>query len=248
MVEGNGAITLGASLRALRLGAGESLEQMARATCISGQYLKALEADDLSELPAPVFVKGFIRAYCDFVGAPADEPLTLYQRALGGAPAPSPRRMATRTRASWMSHPMVVSGALMALFGGGLLVLSLTVNRSPTPAPGGAPGVPAPPATPSPAPALVGPTREAEAATPQRLVVTALEPTWVRVQTDDGQVAEELLPPGATREWTSRTRFLLTVGNAGGVRVELNGRRLPALGAPGTVIHRLSLPEPPAGS
>jgi len=68
------------------------------------------------------------------------------------------------------------------------------------------------------------------------------------VQTDDGQVAEEMLAAGATREWTSGKRFLLTVGNAGGVTVELNGRPLPSLGARGAVIRRLSLPEGQGGS
>jgi cytoskeletal protein RodZ len=250
MVEGDGTMSLGAALRALRLGTGQSLEDMARATRISAQYLKALEADDLAELPAPVFVKGFIRAYCGFLGAAADEPLARYQRILGGdVPTAKPVAL-TGPRASWLSHPLVVSGALMAIFGGGLIVLGLTVNRAPAPAP----EVAVPATAPAPEPAetpgspLVAPTREAEAAAPQRLRVTAVDTTWIRVRTDDGRVAEELLPPGATREWTSQTRFVLTVGNAGGVRVELNGRPLPALGAPGTVIHRLSLPEPPAGS
>ena len=63
------------------------------------------------------------------------------------------------------------------------------------------------------------------------------------MQTDDGRVAEELLPPGATREWTSNKRFVLTVGNAGGIELELNGRPLAPLGAKGAVIQRLELPE-----
>jgi cytoskeletal protein RodZ len=223
---------------------------MAQATRISAQYLKALEGDALAELPAPVFVKGFIRAYCGFLGVSADDALARYRGAIGGdAPAATATR-STRTRSSWVSHPVVVSGALMAIFGGALVALGLTINRGPTPAPEVTTpaAAPAPPPAQSPGPGLVTPTREAEAASPQRLVVRAIEPTWIRVQTDDGRVAEELLPPGATREWISQTRFVLTVGNAGGVQVELNGRPLPALGARGSVIHRLSLPRPPAGS
>jgi len=70
----------------------------------------------------------------------------------------------------------------------------------------------------------------------------AIEPTWVRVQIDDGQIAEELLPTGAVREWTAARRFVLTVGNAGGLEVDFNGRRIPPLGARGAVIQRLVLP------
>jgi cytoskeletal protein RodZ len=228
------------------MAAGQSLEEMARATRITTDQLRALEAGNLAELPAPVFVKGFIRAYCGFLGAPADEPLALYRRALGPEAAP-PSAPARSRRATWVGHPLVVSGALVALFGAALLALALTADRAPAPST----GVDGPLAAPAPAPSasgLVGPVREAEAAVPHRLVVTAVQPTWIRVQTGDGRVAEALLAPGDTREWTSQTRFLLTVGNAGGVHVELNGRPLPSLGAPGTVIHRLALPAPPAGS
>ncbi|HKZ07233.1 MAG TPA: DUF4115 domain-containing protein, partial [Methylomirabilota bacterium] len=76
----------------------------------------------------------------------------------------------------------------------------------------------------------------------QRLVVKASEPTWIRVQMDGTRSVEELLPAGATREWSAEKRFILTVGNAGGISLELNGRALPPIGAPGTVIRELVLP------
>jgi hypothetical protein len=78
----------------------------------------------------------------------------------------------------------------------------------------------------------------------------AIEPTWIRVQVDEGQVAEELLQAGAVREWTAARRFVLTVGNAGGLELDLNGKRMPALGARGAVIQKLVLPQeaPGAGS
>lgn len=84
----------------------------------------------------------------------------------------------------------------------------------------------------------------------QRLVIRAVEPTWIRVQVDEGQVTEELLQAGAVREWTAAHRFVLTVGNAGGLEVDLNGRKIPPLGAKGAVIQRLVLPQeaPGAGS
>jgi len=70
------------------------------------------------------------------------------------------------------------------------------------------------------------------------------------VQIGGGRTVEELLPAGASREWFSDTRFLLTVGNAGGIEVELNGRLLPSLGPKGVVIRGVSLPPAasPSGS
>jgi len=77
-------------------------------------------------------------------------------------------------------------------------------------------------------------------------VIRAVEPTWIRVQTDEGRTAEELLQPGASREWMAQRRFLVTLGNAGGVELTLNGKALPPLGPKGTVIQRLELPRPTA--
>jgi hypothetical protein len=79
-------------------------------------------------------------------------------------------------------------------------------------------------------------------------VIHAVEPTWLRVQVDDGQVSEELLPAGAVREWTASRRFVLTVGNAGGLEVDLNGKRMPSLGARGAVIQKLVLPQEMQGT
>jgi hypothetical protein len=249
MARDPGTVALGEYLRGLRLRRNGSLEEMARSTRISERHLRALESDDRQpDLPAPVFVKGFIRAYCDFLGEPADEALRLYGNTLAVRPAVPVHPLPGRGRASWISHPIVVSGVMLLVFGAGLLALNLGVGGGPRRAV--EPGPPAPqgePAVANTPPAMVT-VSEPEGAAAQRLVVKAVEATWIRVQTDDGRVAEELLAPGATREWTSGRHFVLTVGNAGGVELELNGRPLPSLGARGAVIHRLSLPEPPAGS
>jgi cytoskeletal protein RodZ len=249
MAEDPGIASLGSYLRKLRLARNGSLEDMARSTRITERHLKALESDDRSELPAPVFVKGFIRAYCDFLGESADEALGLYRELLGTQPISEARPVSARGSASWMGHPIVVSGVLLLVFGVGLLALNRGVRggseRALEPA---ATAQHAEPAAPPSPPAEMASVSEPDSSAAQRLVVKAVEATWIRVQTDDGRVAEELLLPGTTREWTSDKHFLLTVGNAGGVELELNGRPLPSLGARGAVIHRLSLPEPPAGS
>lgn len=78
--------------------------------------------------------------------------------------------------------------------------------------------------------------------TPYRLVARVWEATWVRVRMEDGRSTEETIPAGAVREWISNTPFVLTVGNAGGIALELNGRPLPPLGARGAVISRLVIP------
>ncbi len=248
---------LGHYLRSLRESKGGSLEEMARSTRVGLRHLEALETDKLNELPAPVFVRGFIRAYCSFLNEPADGALAHYRDMLGEGEAVQPGAPALRPAASWISSPVLVSLALLAAFGVGLLAINSIFKRPPAataPAtvearkPADAPTAPAEgpaalAATPRPDPSVQTDMPAPAASPAQRLVVRAVEATWIRVQTDDGRVAEELLPPGATREWTSNKRFVLTVGNAGGIELELNGRPLAPLGAKGAVIQRLELPE-----
>jgi cytoskeleton protein RodZ len=100
---------------------------------------------------------------------------------------------------------------------------------------------PAAPA-PAPGPATAGAGAGAAFTSPYRLVARAVEPTWIRVRMEDGRSTEETLPAGETREWVSNRPFVLTVGNAGGITLELNGRPLPALGASGSVITRMVVP------
>jgi len=108
--------------------------------------------------------------------------------------------------------------------------------------PAGAPAPPSGPAvsaSPRSTPALAA---APGVTAPYRLVARAVEPTWLRVRTDDGRETEETLGAGESREWVSDGPFVLSVGNAGGVTLELNGRALPALGARGAVISRLVIP------
>jgi cytoskeleton protein RodZ len=260
--------TLGIRLRELREAKGVSLDDIARSTRVGRRHLEALETDTWAELPAPVFVKGFIRAYCDFLDASPDEPLRLYQEA-SGEPVKALRvQHATRAVPPRRAGPLVVSVILFLALGASLFALRFGLKGStrqappqttasaptkvdPAPAPTPVPGATAPVATAPVAPGQPAPVPAAEPKPPgQRLVMRAVEPTWIRVQVDEGQVAEELLQAGAVREWTAARRFVLTVGNAGGLELDLNGKRMPSLGAKGAVIQRLVLPQeaPASGS
>ena len=106
---------------------------------------------------------------------------------------------------------------------------------TPVPAAGPATG---PLSVPAPGDAAPGATFTS----PYRLVARAVAPTWIRVRTEDGRSTEETVPAGEVREWVSNRPFVLTVGNAGGITLELNGRALPSLGASGAVITRLVVP------
>lgn len=73
------------------------------------------------------------------------------------------------------------------------------------------------------------------------LAIEALELTWVVVQVDGGSPEEALMRPGERVQWKASDRFTLTLGNAGGVRVELNGKEQGPFGNSGKVARDIVL-------
>lgn len=73
------------------------------------------------------------------------------------------------------------------------------------------------------------------------LAIEALELTWVVVQVDNGSPEEALMRPGERVQWKAADRFTLTLGNAGGVRVELNGKEQGPFGSTGKVARDIVL-------
>lgn len=299
---------LGRYLSGLREERGLSIEEVARVTRVASCYLNALEHEDFAALPASVFTRGYIRAYCQALGVPADDALTRYSASVDAVitPATVAQRAAKTSDAKARSRgTLLMSFVLLVGFGLALSVMALFLQsgrpesgaRHPQTAsarvePGAAgsatpsiasspaavsppvvsPVTPAPPpprtAPPSaavPRPADPKPTPETRPAgdvtrspgavvdaaslqqlggvvSPYRLVARTSESTWLRVRTEDGRATEETIPPGEVREWISNRPFVVTIGNAAGVALELNGQKLPPLGGRGVVIGRLILP------
>ena len=267
--------SLGIRLRELREAKGVSLDDIARSTRVGRRHLEALESETWGELPSPVFVKGFIRAYCEFLEASPDEALGLYREVTGETVKPDRLQSSMRTPPARRFGPLMVSLVLFIALGASLFALesgSRALRAPPRPyrrlrgaIPRARPRRKLPPRLPRPpwpyyrvqfrrvqfrrvqfrpAPVPAGEPRPGG----QRLLIRAVEPTWIRVQVDEGQVTEELMQAGAVREWTAARKFVLTVGNAGGLEIDLNGRRIPPLGARGAVIQRLVLPAEAQGA
>jgi cytoskeletal protein RodZ len=108
---------------------------------------------------------------------------------------------------------------------------------------------PAPTASPVPEPAAPSPSSlgsdgplggislEGSGATEGQLALDleATELSWVVVQIDGGSPQEALLRPGEKARWKGQDQFILTLGNAGGVKAELNGKPQKPFGPRGKV-------------
>jgi cytoskeleton protein RodZ len=73
------------------------------------------------------------------------------------------------------------------------------------------------------------------------LDMEAVDLTWVVVQVDGANPHEALLRAGERVRWKAQDRFTITLGNAGGVRVELNGKQQGPFGPAGKVARDIVL-------
>jgi len=79
----------------------------------------------------------------------------------------------------------------------------------------------------------------------QSLFIEALEQSWVLVLMDDNEVPREIiLEEGKEFTFYAKEKFLVTLGNAGGVYISLNGEALGPFGKSGQVVRDILLMAP----
>src|SRR5262249_38687354 len=160
----SGTTSLGVYLRDLRARRGLSLEEVARLTRVASRYIEALEADAYGSLPASVFTRGYIRAYCQALHEPVEEALALYHSQSGRTPPstqparppaapPPPAENQARSRSTVLVSFILLVILGLALFGVTLALQSgrdapekrtVDSNASPSLSPSAASTAPAP--------------------------------------------------------------------------------------------------------
>jgi len=255
-------MSFGEELRRERVVREISLEEISAATKISMRLLKALEASDLPKLPAPTFTRGFIRAYARHLGVDPEEKVNAYLADLAGVSpdAPGPKRPRPRSR-FWRSR-RATAGTIVGGVTGLLLLLGLIANPERRPFQPRGRSAPRPvPATlkhvtvsSEPTPVIRDEARPAQPAASSSALVPSsgsgvslvLEfdggDSWTRLEADGRTVLSGLMRRGESRRFEARDGFRLTLGNAGAVRVTIDGRSLDRLGGAGQVVRDLELP------
>jgi len=113
--------SLGLTLRAARETKGWDLARAERETRIRARYLAALEQGDYRDLPSPVYTRGFVRNYAQYLGLDPERALDAYRReAFPEDPAHKPvvqlRPIPARRGGTLvLTRGRVMAGALVAL-------------------------------------------------------------------------------------------------------------------------------------
>ena len=258
-------MSFGEELRRERVVREISLEEISSATKISLRLLQALEDGDVRRLPPPTFTRGFIRAYAGHLGIDPEEKVNAYLADLAGTPPDGPGPKKPRPRSRFWRSRRATAGTIVGGVTGLLLLLGLIANpvrrpisfrahTPPRPVPSALKNVTfsseptpamrietAPEAAPEPA------ANPAPPASPGRvsLVLEFDGDSWTQLEADGHMVLSGLVRQGESKRFEGR-EFRLTLGNAGVVRVTVDGRALDRLGGEGKVVRNLLLPGSPA--
>jgi len=85
---------------------------------------------------------------------------------------------------------------------------------------------------------LPTPTATATPSLGVEVSVVVSDTSWVEVVSDGDHVFAKLMNPGETGRWAAKNQLAIIIGNAGGVVVAVNGKRIGVLGAAGEVASR----------
>ena len=241
--------SFGRYLHAIRVEKRISLDQVAEETRIAVRNLEAIDREDPQGLPPEVFLKGFLRAYAKAVGADADEAVRRYDaHRMMTRETKDAGRQPERARSGLRWKLAAALALLLILIVGSIFALQWLsrphIETAPHPADPGPVSPEPPPADsaqnrPAPPPPTLKPAPPA--APPHILMVSATENTWLKVVTDQGIPAEYNLKAGEHLKLEARSTFNLLIGNAGGIKLNLNNKPVNVPGKRGEVVN-LHLP------
>jgi len=241
--------SVGTKLKNLRLQKGLSLEEVHKETKIHLNILKAIEEDSLVNF-SPVYIKGFLKIYCKFLGVDPRDYIADYKEPkakisyvsdLQERPVPSfkmPSFKLFSLRAMHIKPKTMVTIILILIFIIGLFNLgkfiSFQANRVSRRAK---------------LPAVISSKTDFRVPKPKlenlpvvkiiTLDIHAKENCFIQVRADGRVMFQNILKKGRSESWQAKDKIELSLGNAGVVELEVNGKRIPGLGRRGQALKNI---------
>lgn len=255
--------SFGEELRREREIRGISLKEIADATKISRRFLEAIERNDHKTLPAPVFTRGFVREYARYLGLNSEDMVNRYNYAALGddriehsdhlerlvhppvEEMPKPLRKPAGIPPFWARIDRGVIAAILIIVALGAVIYWAVTTKQlrSTPAvvePVVATATTVPQAAPRETNAG-GVARAPQVTIPDdgrlHLTIDVVDNSWVTLEVDGQTAVNDELLAGSSHTFDADRQFRFrTIGNAAGLTLTLNGRKLPALGEDGEVV------------
>jgi len=227
------SLSFGRYLKSIRLEKGFDLDDVSRKTKIGMDYLLFIEKEEHDRLPAEVFVKGFLRAYAQVIGADGDEAVKRYL---------SSCRIfqdAADFDADFIKAGPAYWPRVLVSIGAMLVIIVLSVFMAPDADDRSSGDMAAIPVSSEPSAPDVDQSETAVEKLSLRILT--VEDTWMKIAIDAQSSVEYSFKPGDLIELEASTGYDLFIGNAAGVQLTLNEKPVKISGKSGLVV-RLKLP------
>lgn len=260
-------LSVGDILRRARLKKGLSIDDLEVAIRVSGAHIKAIEEGRLEVLPGRVYALGFIRAYAEYVGLDSDKILSLLKRQSGEKI--SPRNITPAQSPILEDHSLPTGKMFVVLFvlficivgarsfyTGGNFAPNEQIPAVPNDLKSQMTLLPKPHA----ATVAAGEADTASATTqdgdavqidltaqaPQpvnQIVLKALGNVWLEIRDAQRRTVFSRVLAMGEEYWVppDQQGLVMTLGNAGGLQIVVDGQALPLLGKTGQVIRNVAL-------
>jgi cytoskeleton protein RodZ len=233
--------SVGELLRKEREALEKTIDDVVRATRMSEVVVAALEEDRFSAMPAAVYVKGHLRTYARYLGLDEEEIIQKYLRFTQQQEDVEPdewEAVELELHEQTERSNRLALWIAIALIAVGIIVIAAVwwTGREP---------VEIPPPEPTPAQQLQEAAAQDTLIEWHKLELTAVarERTWLRVVADGTPTADVTLDAGDQRTWQADERFVLDVGNGGGLELYLDGVFLGTAGAGTRLVEGLVVDE-----
>jgi cytoskeletal protein RodZ len=222
-----------------------TLEQVHKATKIHHKVLAALEQDRAQEFLSPVYIKSFLKLYSKFLGLDSESIVKEYTQIAGIPQEPQFQLSASRNgvpfRKNWLANSvffifLIAASLVVYLSLRGIFKRHLPKLSGPALPSESAPRTVLPAQRRSPKVDTASRPKQSVRVDELNLVLKANADTWIQLKCDGKIVFQNVLTKGNIESWRAKDKIEMWVGNAGGLELELNGKKLSPLGRSGQVI------------
>jgi len=235
----------GEILRKAREEKGLSYSEIEEVTKIRSWYLEALEKENYDVLPGRAYTKGFLRTYSKFLGLNPEEIIALYNSSLEPESTElKPPLTPIQSTPVWFRPTVLVVMAVIAIVIVGGLVYFTKQNSGDRNSGYDLPLLPSAPEIEQSEQSqkqeqnVIPEQNETQIYEGLVAELTFHENCWMRVKVDGVLVQDGTLKAGTVKVFEGNEHIeFVSIGNAGGFVIKLNGKTLPPLGKSGEVVN-----------
>ncbi len=241
-------LTVGQILQRTREHYGQTLPQVEANLRIRASQLQALEQEDVSRLPGRVYAIGFVRTYSEYLGLDGDKMVHLFKAQTVGRRQKPDLQFPVTVHESKAPNLPILIGSLVAIVA---LIAYVSIFHAPVKYEETIPPVPqvliekrdgiltsSPVVAPDNNDLLPG----LSLGRPKTLELVATSDSWVEIKNSENSiVVRRVLKPGDKYLVPDGEKMFLSTGNAGGLTVFLDGKKIKKLGNTSEVQRNVAL-------